>query len=91
MSIRIKASMISFALVLIMIMVLPVYAGETNEFHDVKAHWAEPCIAKWLEKGLVKGYNQSEFGPDDGITRAEFITLVNRVRKRQSCCIEFSG
>lgn len=44
---------------------------------DIQGHWAEKQIVDWVERGFVKGYPNGAFNPDDSITRAEFITLVN--------------
>ncbi|QGQ97957.1 S-layer homology domain-containing protein [Paenibacillus psychroresistens] len=45
---------------------------------DVKGHWAESQISAWIDKGLIKGYEDGSFKPDNSITRAEFIALINR-------------
>ncbi|MDI3257129.1 MAG: S-layer homology domain-containing protein [Kyrpidia sp.] len=44
---------------------------------DISNHWAEPQIADWVNKGLIKGYPDGTFKPDDDISRAEFMVLVN--------------
>lgn len=49
------------------------------QFADIQGHWAEPQISEWMQKGAVKGYPDGTFGPAKSITRAEFITLVNKV------------
>lgn len=45
---------------------------------DIQGHWAEKQINGWIDKGLAKGYPDGSFKPDYSITRAEFITLVNK-------------
>lgn len=45
---------------------------------DIEGHWAQPQIADWLNRGLCSGYPDGTFRPDNSITRAEFITLVNK-------------
>lgn len=45
---------------------------------DIKGHWAENQITNWVERGLAKGYQDGNFIPNKTITRAEFITLINR-------------
>src|SRR5665648_1148838 len=45
---------------------------------DISGHWAEATIQSWVDNGLIKGYPDGTFKPDNNITRAEFITLVNR-------------
>jgi hypothetical protein len=46
---------------------------------DIGGHWAEKQIKDWNEKGFVKGYSDNTFKPNNTITRAEFITIVNNV------------
>ena len=46
---------------------------------DLNGHWAKNQIESWVNQGLAKGYPDATFKPDNSITRAEFITLVNRV------------
>ncbi|NLD47187.1 MAG: hypothetical protein GX660_08300 [Clostridiaceae bacterium] len=54
-------------------------ASSQEELMDIKAHWAEEVIRKWVNQGLVKGYGDGQFGPNYSITRAEFVTLLNRI------------
>jgi hypothetical protein len=54
-------------------------ASSQDELIDIKAHWAESVIRKWVSYGLAKGYGDGRFGPNDNITRAEFVTLLNRL------------
>jgi len=46
---------------------------------DLQDHWAEKQISYWLEKGVIKGYPDGSFAPDNYITRAEFITMTNSI------------
>lgn len=48
---------------------------------ELSGHWAEKQIAQWAQKGLIAGYPDGTYQPDHPITRAEFITLVNRSLK----------
>ena len=52
-------------------------------FSDVSGHWAEKYILSAAEKGWVKGYEDGTFKPDQYVTRAEFVTLVNNVLNRK--------
>jgi hypothetical protein len=54
-------------------------ASGQEELVDIKAHWAEDVIRKWVNQGLAKGYGDGQFGPNISITRAEFVTLLNRI------------
>lgn len=56
---------------------------ESDKFSDIKGHWANKYINSAAEKGWVKGYADGTFKPDNYITRAEFVTLVNAVLDRK--------
>ena len=45
---------------------------------DISGHWAQVTIQSWMDKGLIKGYPDGTFKPDQNLTRAEFMTLANR-------------
>src|SRR5450756_999993 len=45
---------------------------------DISGHWAQVKIQSWIDKGLIKGYPDGTFKPDQDVTRAEFMALVNR-------------
>lgn len=55
--------------------------GETR-LTDIDGHWAEELISSAYNKGWVDGYPDGSFRPDQNITRAEVMTLVNRVLER---------
>jgi hypothetical protein len=47
-------------------------------FDDVDDHWAAVSIGEAVEAGIVNGYEDGTFRPDDQATRAEFVTMVGR-------------
>ncbi len=55
------------------------FASDGNDFSDIKNHWAEGIIRKWVSLDLIKGYGNGRFGPNDSISRAEFVTILNRI------------
>ena len=53
-------------------------------FTDTLGHWAESAIEKWSEKyGVIKGYEDATFHPDDPITRGAFAGILNRFLQYQ--------
>lgn len=54
----------------------------TSNFSDIASHWAKDEIGVAANKGWINGYPDSTFRPDQYITRAEAMTLVNRVLNR---------
>ena len=45
---------------------------------DIKGHWAEGFINDFVSKGYIGGYDDNTFRPNNSITRAEFVKIVNR-------------
>lgn len=60
-------------------------SGRTSSFSDVDSgKWYTSYIA-YLEKyGVINGYEDNTFRPDTEITRAEVVTIVNRVTERNA-------
>lgn len=55
----------------------------TAKFSDIATHWAKDEISIAYNNGWINGYPNGTFGPQRDITRAETMTLVNRVLNRQ--------
>lgn len=58
-----------------------VYEGESI-FTDTNGHWAEDAINNAAFTGWISGYDDGSFNPEAYITRAEAITMINRVLYR---------
>jgi subtilisin family serine protease len=59
----------------------PLLAG----YRDISRHWAAGSIVSVTEAGLMHGYAQAEFRPDQSLTRAEAVsTLVQAFRPKAS-------
>ncbi len=54
----------------------------TAKFSDIATHWAKDEISIAYNNGWITGYPNGTFGPQRDITRAETMTLVNRVLNR---------
>ena len=60
-----------------------------NVFTDVEEdYWATPYILLAYNKGWVSGYDDGTFRPYNAITRAEVISIVNRMLER-SCDTDY--
>src|SRR5450830_1859425 len=68
------------AILAIVCMMFALMPANTFAFQatDISGHWAQVKIQSWIDKGLIKGYPDGTFKPDQDITRAEFMALVNR-------------
>ena len=51
----------------------------SNSFSDISGHWAEAEIERAVAFGWIAGYPDGTFLPDTYITRAEAMTMINRV------------
>ncbi|MEA4993590.1 MAG: S-layer homology domain-containing protein [Oscillibacter sp.] len=55
-------------------------------FPDAAGHWAQSAIEKWSEQyGVLNGYEDGSFHPDDPITRGAFAGILNRFLQYQAC------
>lgn len=51
----------------------------SNSFSDISGHWAEAEIERAVAFGWIAGHPDGTFRPDTYITRAEAMTMINRV------------
>lgn len=47
-----------------------------SEFADVQGHWAESAIPAMQQVGIINGYSDGSFRPDQQITRAEIVAIL---------------
>ena len=57
-------------------------------FADVKGHWAENAINQAYVNGRIAGYPDETFRPNNHITRAEAVTVFNKLYDRS---VNFTG
>ncbi len=53
-----------------------------DSFNDISGHWAEAYIRLAAGNGWIQGYPDGSFRPNRSITRAETMTMINRVLER---------
>lgn len=51
-------------------------AAPSSPFPDLTGHWTAAYVAALADRNLVKGFQDGTYRPDEGITRAQFATLV---------------
>lgn len=66
-----------FGLMISILIILSIIPIESYAVSDISNHWAKNVIESWVERGLAKGYPDGTFKPNNLISRAEFISLVN--------------
>ena len=57
------------------------YSGP-DQFSDISSHWARSYINRAAYEGWTTGYPDGTYGPDQYITRAEVMALLNEVLER---------
>jgi len=56
----------------------------TNTFPDVQdSHWAASYILSCADKGWINGFPDGTFRPDEKITRAQVVAIINRMQERK--------
>ncbi|BCV23306.1 glucosaminidase domain-containing protein [Gelria sp. Kuro-4] len=55
----------------------------SDVFRDIEGHWAKADIEAVAKAGLMSGYPDGRFGPDEPVTRAQLAAVVNRLLKRE--------
>ncbi len=70
-----KALTITLSLLVVLMTAAPIFAVE--DMTDYSSHWAKVNIQTALDTGMATGYPDGSFKPDQAITRAEFVTMVN--------------
>ena len=58
--------------------------SETKKFSDIDGHWAENEIGNAYSRGILNGYEDGSFKPENNITRAEIMAIINRLQGRTS-------
>lgn len=66
------------------------YPG-TGELKDVKGHWASDAINELYGNKNIKGYDDGTFKPDQKLTRAEAVTILNSVFGRNTKAASFAN
>ena len=64
------------ALCMLISLVPTALAADRSELED---HWASESLTYFADEGWLQGYKDGTYKPDSKISRAEFITILNRV------------
>lgn len=78
-----KSKLIAILLLICFLLTQTGLLAVAIEPSDLSNHWAEQVIKKAIDNGIVSGYPDGTIKPDTAITRAEFVTIVNKVYKKK--------
>lgn len=70
-----KTSIFIISIVMLMIG----YSSVSFAYSDTSEHWAKDVIDEMSDKKIINGYLDNTFKPNNSMTRAEFIAIVNRL------------
>lgn len=60
----------------VVVMILTAMPAYAVSFSDINGHWAQDNIIKLAEEGIVNGYEDGTFRPENMVTYGEFMKLV---------------
>jgi hypothetical protein len=66
------AAMLAFS------MAVPAFAADFSDMKDTKWDWAKSAVNSMADMGLIKGYEDGSFKPDNNVTNQEVLTLFAR-------------
>lgn len=56
-------------------------SSESLTFYDISNHWSRAVVEALAEKGIVSGFEDNSFRPENKVTRAEFAKLIVKTFK----------
>ncbi|PIH56087.1 carbohydrate binding domain-containing protein [Paenibacillus sp. LK1] len=66
----------------------------STPYRDMTAHWAEQAVTQMQELAVIQGYTDGTFKPNERISRAEFVVMLDRImgfaRGQESASVSFS-
>ncbi|NLV50270.1 MAG: hypothetical protein GXY20_06195, partial [Clostridiales bacterium] len=78
--------LLSLLMAAIIILTLLPVSALASAFSDTDTHWASSAIDRWSSLGIIRGFN-SEFRPNDPITRGEMAVIIDRLMDYQTASI----
>ena len=75
---KLIALVVSFSILSILTPSIPASAAAPS-FSDIGGHWAQEAILRWSEIGVLSGYPDGTFRPNNTVTRGELATIINNL------------
>jgi len=73
-----KRKLISYFCILALVLTMMPTVAFGGQISDISDHWAKDQITSLMDKSFITGYEDGTFKPDNNITRAEFMAIINR-------------
>lgn len=72
-----KPKMILLVICVCITSFIPIYSySENSSFSDISNHWAKSYIVELMNKGIVNGYLDNSFKPNNTVNKDEFIKML---------------
>ena len=69
-----------FTVILVILsMAMSLLVPSAMAFSDTKGHWAEQAITRWENAGVIGGYEDGQFRPDQALTRGELAAMISTI------------
>ena len=66
-------------ILVVLSMALSLLVPSAMAFSDTKGHWAEQSITRWENAGVIGGYEDGQFRPDQALTRGELAAMISTI------------
>ncbi len=66
-------------ILVVLSMVMSLLVPSAMAFSDTKGHWAEQAITRWENAGVIGGYEDGQFRPDQALTRGELAAMISTI------------
>ena len=66
-------------ILVVLSMALSLLVPSAMAFSDTKGHWAEQAITRWENAGVIGGYEDGQFRPDQALTRGELAAMISTI------------
>ena len=66
-------------LLILVLLLLNIPAHAEQGFSDISGHWAEAAILRWNGLGILSGYPDGAFRPNNTVTRGELAAIINKL------------
>lgn len=64
--------------VLVLVMLTPCFSAGAAGFNDIGTHWAKETIEDMVDLGIIKGYSDNTFRPEQAVSKIESLILLAR-------------
>ena len=72
-----KCIPLAFVLTVILVLSMVPVTALAKSFSDIQGHWGEVFIVRWTDHGVLHGFDDGSFRPNESATRAQMASMLN--------------